>query len=275
MLSFEINQQKCTGCCECMQDCPVRIIYMDQGYPAIKTGKESSCLKCQHCLAVCPTGALSILGMRPEDSIILAGNLPEPERLETLIKGRRSVRRYLNEDLEPGLLDKLIEVANYAPTGVNSREVLFSVIDDWKTMAGVREDTLEALAELAREGKLPPENALFADFVRLWEEKGIDVIFRGAPHMIAVSAPKESPTPEADCLIALSSFDLYAQSLGVGTVWNGYAKWIYSLILPQFGVKLGIPENHILGYVMVFGKPAVTYQRTVQHPSARVARVKW
>lgn len=275
MLSFTIDRQKCISCRQCEQDCPVRIISMDQGYPVIKAEKESSCIRCQHCLAICPTGAVSILGKNPDDSIALAGNFPGPEALETLIKGRRSVRRYLDENLEPGLLNHLIEVANHAPTGVNARQVLFNVVDDREIMSEVRRETLQALAGVVRAGKLPSGSEFFADFVRLWEEKGIDIIFRGAPHMLIASAPKECPTPEADCLIALSSFDLYAQSRGVGTVWNGYAKWIFDSILPELQGKLGIPEHHQIGYVMVFGKPAVTYHRTVQHPPARISRVTW
>ena len=33
---------------------------------------------------------------------------------------------------------------------------------------------------------------------------------------------------------------------------------------------LGIPEDHLIGYVMVFGKPAVHYARTVQHGPALI-----
>ena len=71
-------------------------------------------------MAVCPPGAISILGLSPKDSQPLADNLPEPQRLETLIKGRRSVRRYRDENLPAELLQQLLEVAWHAPTGVNS-----------------------------------------------------------------------------------------------------------------------------------------------------------
>jgi hypothetical protein len=37
--------------------------------------------------------------------------------------------------------------------------------------------------------------------------------------------------------------------------------------------RLGIPPDHVVGYVMTFGKPAVHYARTVQHGSALVKRV--
>ena len=130
MLSFSINHNKCTRCGQCVQDCLVRIIEIDDGYPAIVPEKECSCLECQHCLAVCPTGAVSILGKQAEDSVTLAGNLASPEKIETLMKGRRSVRQYRDENIPPELIQRLLDVACHAPTGVNFRQVLFTVVDD-------------------------------------------------------------------------------------------------------------------------------------------------
>lgn len=275
MLQFSIDQQKCTRCGQCVSDCVARIIEMRDGYPVIAPENESSCIECQHCLAVCPTGAVSILGNSAEDSMPLAGNLADPENVETLIKGRRSVRQYRDENLPPELMQKLFDVVAYAPTGVNFRQVLFTVVDDKNIMEKLRRTTMEGLSKLQREGKLPPGREYFNDCVRAWEEEGIDTIYRGAPHLVIATAPKDCPTPEADCLIALSYFELYAQSLGVGTVWNGLGKWTFAELLPELCDKLGIPEDHMLGYVMAFGLPEVHYHRTVQRGPARVSCVSW
>jgi len=272
MLSFSIDQQKCTRCGQCVHDCVARIIEMRDGYPAIAPEKESSCIECQHCLAVCPTGAVSILGKWAADSVALNGNLADPEHVETLIKGRRSVRQYRDENVPPALLQKIFDVVGYAPTGVNFRQVLFTVVDDRSIMENLRRTTMEGLAKLMRAGKLPPGRDYFNDCVRAWEEEGIDTIYRGAPHLVIASAPKDCPTPEADCLIALAYFELYAQSLGVGTVWNGLAKWTFTELIPELCGRLGIPDDHKLGYVMAFGLPEVCYHRTVQRGPARVAR---
>jgi len=275
MLSFSVDRQKCIRCGQCVQDCLVRIIEMEDGYPAIIPEKESSCLECQHCLAVCPTGAVSIFGKQPENSVPLAGNLVPPEKVETLMKGRRSVRQYRDENVPPELIQELLDVACHAPTGVNFRQVLFTVVDDKEIMGKLRQETMAGLARLMREGKLPTGRDYFNDCVRAWEEEGIDTIYRGAPHLVIASAPHDCPTPEADSLIALTYFELYAQSRGIGTVWNGLAKWTFTELLPELCGKLGLPDNHKLGYVMAFGMPEVHYHRTVQRGPARVARVSW
>jgi len=44
-------------------------------------------------------------------------------------------------------------------------------------------------------------------------------------------------------------------------------------LLPELCGKLGLPDNHKLGYVMAFGLPEVHYHRTVQRGPARIAWV--
>ena len=273
MLNFLVNQQVCTKCGQRVADCPPRIIAMESGFPGIAPEKESLCYKCQHCLAICPTAAISILGLQPEESRPLAGNFPDPGQLEILIKGRRSVRRYKEENLDPALLQQLLEVAWHAPTGVNSRQVLFTVVDDRAKMAQLRDEVLAGLRLVVQEDGLPEGRGYFADFVRMWDEEQIDVLFRGAPHLLIASVPANVPTPLPDCVIALSYFELFAQANGVGTVWDGLAKWAINDLVPTARRTLGIPDDHLIGYVMAFGPPAVHYSRTVQHGPALIQRM--
>ncbi len=274
MLEFKVDIKKCIVCGKCAEDCPSRIIKMETGRPQIADDKQDSCLKCQHCLAICPPGAISILGKNPENSQAIAGKTIDAKQLELLMRGRRSVRRYVDENVDAETITRLLDTAANAPTGVNSRQVRFTVVDDRLVMQKVRVATMKGLSAIVKKGKLPEELEFFAGFVKNWEEKGIDIVFRGAPHMIIASAPADCPTPEADCIIALSYFELFAQSLGLGTVWNGIAKWAITVLVPEMQAALGIPAGHQIGYIMVFGKPAVKYMRTVQRTADNVTKVK-
>lgn len=273
MLEFSINEETCTKCGDCAADCPARIISLNQGYPAIAPEKEEACYRCQHCLAICPTGAVSIFGRQSKDSLPLAGRFPDDFQMETLIKGRRSVRRYKEENLEPELLERLLDVASHAPSGRNIRQVRFTVVDNRKKLIQLRDELMAGLSQKIRDGSLPQGLEFFTNLVRLWEEKQFDFLFRGAPHFLITSAPANVVTPIQDSLIALSYFDLFAQSVGVGTVWDGLAKWAINDVLPESRSRLGIPEDHVFGYAMAFGRPAVEYARTVQHGPAQVHRV--
>lgn len=272
MIQFHINEELCIQCGECAEDCPAGVISMED-YP--KATNEDACFSCQHCLAVCPTGALSIFGISPDASTMLEGNMPDPARVETLIKGRRSVRRYSKNDLDQKLIDELLNIAWHGPTGVNAQSVLFTVVRESSVMHKLRAEVMEQLAKLKEEGKLPPGFAgqYLGGAVKAWQKDGTDIIFRGAPHLLVTSAPKDAPCPVQDTHIALTTFQLMAHARGVGTVWDGMFMMALSVI-PDLAARLGIPEDHYIGYAMAFGEPSVVYHRTVQRGSARVNVVK-
>jgi nitroreductase/NAD-dependent dihydropyrimidine dehydrogenase PreA subunit len=273
MLNFIVSEKTCIKCGQCSADCPARIIDMKDVYPSISKDKENLCYKCQHCFAICPTGALSLLGLDPKKSLPLPKTLPDSKQIELLIKGRRSIRSYKEENLEPELLQRLLEVASYAPTGKNTREVRFTLVDGQEKMAKMRSELMDGLGKIVRAQKLPAGMEFFANIHKVWEEKEVDILFRKAPHLLITSAPQNGVTPIPDCLIALSYFEIFAQSLGVGTLWDGLAKWAINDLVPEMKKSLGIPSDHVIGYAMVFGKPAIHYARTAQRSPTKIHRV--
>jgi nitroreductase len=224
-------------------------------------------------LAVCPTGALSILGFKPENSLPLPESLPSADQMAALIKGRRSMRRFLAEPLDAAVIDHLLRTVANAPTGKNNRQCLFTVIEDPATMEIFRRETLEGLREAVIEKRLSEGQGYFRHVVSAWDQ-GRDIIFRNAPHLLIVSVPPTVTTPDADMVIAMSYFELLAASMGIGTLWNAMIRWALSEISTDLYKRLGIPEDHVKGYVILFGKPAVQYHRTVQRDEALINRVR-
>jgi len=146
------------------------------------------------------------------------------------------------------------------------------VIDDKDVMQRFRVKTLMALAEAIKAGRVPEQHAYLVQAGPAWFEQKEDVIFRGAPHMLAVSAAPASVCPQEDVNLALAYFELMAQCAGLGTVWCGLAKMTMEL-LPELKQEVGVPPGHYY-YTMLFGVPAVRYARTVQRDeAARVHRV--
>lgn len=108
----------------------------------------------------------------------------------------------------------------------------------------------------------------------VWENKGVDIIFRNAPHLLIASAPKKNSSPLPDCLITLSYFELLATSHNIGTLLNGMLTWVLNDIDPGIADLIGIPKDYTVGYGMVFGKSAVKYPRSIQSERLSFNKVK-
>ncbi len=274
MLKFEIDVETCIGCGQCASDCPAMIISMDTGVPVIAVEVEQYCIRCKHCVAICSEGSVSIHGYSPEQGEQLSSKkLPDPDAVELLIKGRRSIRSYQDKDVDSSLIDKLIEVASHAPSGHNDRGLLFTVVDDKGVLHDLREEALGGVEQLIKDGALPEGMEMFHDIIEVWKTSEKDILFRGAPHLLVVSALEESASPLHDSIIALSTFELYARSYGIGTIWNGLTTLTISELVPALKDRLGIPKDHTIGYVMGFGLPAVQYERTIERGTPRINKV--
>ncbi|QJB55819.1 nitroreductase family protein [Pseudodesulfovibrio sp. zrk46] len=273
MLQFNVDKDLCIKCGECVNDCPYMILDMVDEYPVVNPDRAEMCIQCQHCLAVCKPGALSIFGLNPADSRSLKGNLPDPVKVENLLLGRRSTRRYKQEPVDSELLDSILETVRMAPTGMNRRTTLLTVVDNLEVMEKVRASAYAELKAAVDADQLPPEMELFKGISDAYETKGIDVLFRGAPHFLVTSAPTENRSGTVDGIIAMTYFEMLANSHGIGTVWDGLAKWSMTMVAPKTIELLGIPADHEVSYMMAFGKPAVKYHRTVQRPGGGVNKV--
>lgn len=264
-MNFTVDQDKCTNCGRCSADCPVLIINNKTEFPSIKEGKEGMCLKCQHCLAVCPEGAISIWGKEPENSISVDSPMPDVEALENLIQTRRSIRKFKKQELDKAVINRLVNMASYAPTAKNENDVLFSVVDNREDMAKLTALTYEYIKRAGEENKLAPTEMHFKKFQEVWDAKKIDILFRNAPHMLIFSAPQTGTEPVVDSTIAASYFELLANSQGIGTMWDGFAKSVFEDVTPEIKAEIGIPEDHKIAMVLLFGEPAVKFTRSIQN----------
>jgi ferredoxin len=272
MLNFTVNDKLCTRCRQCVNDCPSRIIEQEgKNIPLIRPAQEEACIQCQHCLAICPAAAISILGRNPGNSLPLAAaQAPSLEQMARFVRSRRSVRQYKDKNVDPQLIQSLLKTLANVPTGVNRRELSFHVIDDKAVMRQLRETVLGELAAAAKANRLPEQMAYLQNAIPLYIDKGYDLIFRGAPHALIVSAPPDAPCPREDVALALAYFELLAQSAGLGTVWWGMCKMVFET-LPALKPMIGLPPDHWY-YAMLFGIPSIHYARTVQRDDAAVIR---
>ncbi|MDL2321736.1 nitroreductase family protein [Desulfosarcina sp. OttesenSCG-928-B08] len=260
-LQFHVDESRCIACGVCVEDCVAEVLVIQDGKAAMSAEGRFECIGCQHCFAVCPVGAVSVMGLNPDAAISATEPAVDPDALDLFVRRRRSIRKFSREPVPPELLDRILSGVGYAPTGVNSLMRHFTVIRDPEVMNRFREKCADVL--VAKGSALEPEWQWLADAAEDVLKGGRDAMFRGAPHIICATVPQEAPCGREDCLIALSYFDILAQANGVGTTWAGIAYWMISSV-PEIRAILGIPEDHVIGYALLFGMPAISYPRTVQ-----------
>ena len=185
---FKADPSKCIGCGKCVNVCSGMVLELKDGAPVMKPFERfgwRGCWRCQHCLAVCPQGAISIFGKKPEDS------LPPPppemgEYMERLVVNRRSCRRFLDKNVEPKIITNILNAMAAAPTGGNAQGVEYTVIDDKDR---VHEIWKAAYAKMDADAKRHIYTHSFSDFYysKMKEsEKTVrkgDLLFCGAPHL--------------------------------------------------------------------------------------------
>ncbi len=255
MPQMQIDSNKCNKCRLCLIECPINIIRIREGdsTPSWIGGGSRLCLNCGHCVAVCPTAALGLDTMKPEDCIPTGKDwLPTPAQSEHFLKARRSVRVYKEQPVEREKLEKLIDVARYAPSGHNSQPGQWLVITDKKEVKKLAGLTADWLRWLIKE---QPEMAAALQAKRVvsgWDS-GLDTISRNAPHLIVAYANQSILS--RDFQIALEYLELAAFSQGLGACWAGYMHGAFATYSPAMEA-LKLPEGCQSYGSMLVGYPA-------------------
>lgn len=253
-----VDPQTCTLCGLCQQVCTAEIISLESGLPAMTESGADHCISCQHCLAVCPTGALSFDG-RHASECAPPGPLPSSEHFLNALRQRRSIRRFKPVQVEESILTQLQSSLAWSPTGCNDHRLHAVFVNGTAAIERFRLPTYRAARFLHRT-YLP---RLFSRRLHHFLSaiiSGEDVIYRQAPHMLVISTPGDAPCANFDPVIAMSQFELYANTFGIGTLWCGFA--LHALrIFPHLRRPLALPRGYRVGAVMLFGYPEITFQR--------------
>lgn len=273
MSLFQIDESKCKRDGFCVSDCPMGIIEMKtkESFPSPVSRADELCIKCGHCVAVCPHEAISLNWLKPQDCAPISKDLaPSWEQTSYLMRSRRSIRKYRNKPVDREILNDLIEVASHAPTAHNSQPVNWLVIEkkeDMQALAAIVIDWMKFMLQAQ------PDFAKVMHFDRVvaaWA-MGLDRVLRDAPHMIIAHALSNFPPSQAACTIALTYMELYAPTKGLGTCWAGYFNAAANFFDPMKRA-LSLPAGHQTFGALMIGYPRNPYHRI---PTRNEPKVTW
>lgn len=275
---FSVDRSKCIKCGKCINVCSGMVIESGRDdYPTMKEFERygwRGCWKCEHCLAVCPTVAISIFDKKPQDSL----PPPPPEMgdyMEQLVVNRRSCRRYLDKNVDPQIISRILRAMESVPTGGNSCGVEYTVIDD---KSRVKQIWNIAYADMEKAARNRIYTSSFSGFYysKMKEsEKTVrknDLLFCGAPHLFIAHqkcSGKWADDAKADCDIATTYFELLANAFGLGTIIMSYSSEVLQELSPRARDMLGIPQDHYMRLIVGFGYPEIEYARGVQKNRGR------
>ncbi len=273
MSIFNVDQESCKRDGICAKECPVGIIELldKDSFPSPMERAEENCIQCGHCMAVCPHGALTLTNRSFEEfPLVKRDLLPSSEVVKNFLTSRRSIRRYKKNVMSHELLEDLIDIGRYAPTGSNKQQVYWTVFEkpsEVRRLVPLVIDWAELMAQ-----KIPDQAIAqrMKSLVLAWD-RGEDAILRGAPHLIVVHSQGDLPSAHADCVISLTYLELYAASKGLGTCWAGYFTAAAN-VFPPLREALGLPEGHRCFGAVMLGYPQYKYYR---RPKRNAPLVTW
>ena len=284
-----IDEKSCTQCGLCAKICPSEVLRMDGGKLQVSDKSPFGCIACGHCMMTCPKGAISVTGrgVSPQDLLPLPGpdERANADQLAALMRARRSVRHFRDQEVDPSLLARVVELAETAPMGIppwdigcvsvigraEVRQVADEVIKDYEGFLKLFKPwVLAVMRPFVGRAKYD----MFANFIRplaqMYVEKhreGCDMLFYDAPALLIFH---HSPYADAiDATIACTYAMLAAESLGLGSTIIGGAP---PILQRNKGLcrRLCIPEANTPSVTMILGHPAVNFRKTIRRRFAHV-----
>lgn len=261
-IMITIDKDKCTGCLTCLSVCPFTVLEEAEGKPRLAEGK--GCLKCMHCAAACPEGAISF----GEKDAIMQRALPHmtegfSESLKDHILTRRSYRHFSSKQVDRNLIKEALELAAWAPSAKNQHPTKWMIVDDGEVIKQI----MEHILRFAEENNISPE--IISEYAI-----GNNVVMGTAPTLLLAYAPDFAISPETDTAIAMTTAELYLQSKGIGTCWAGYLKRMCNAIPEIQELLPKLPANHSFYGAFMMGYPQdEEYMHIPQR--LKTADIKW
>ncbi|MBN1553290.1 MAG: nitroreductase family protein [Phycisphaerae bacterium] len=268
---LSIDESLCTHCNQCAAVCPMALVRVGKRGPRTVPDAEQRCILCGHCIAACPIKALQHTSLPEEETLPLAENWRgDPEAVKQLIQGRRSIRRYEDKPVDRAILENVLDMARYAPSGMNAQPVQWLVVYETAEVKKLAIAVVDWLRSLAEKGELVGGKYNPAPLIAGWDA-GVDTILRGAPHVLIAHGPKENPMAHDACVAALTTAKLAAASQGLGTCRAGFLH-LAAICSPEAKQAIHLPDDCEMHGALMIGYSQETYHRI---PPRKPLTVDW
>lgn len=260
-----IQLENCIKCMKCVNDCPSDAIDIEQGTI------NDSCIHCGHCVAICPESTIFPNGN--EITKLQPGTFSASD-FQQFSAGVRTCRSYLQKEVDDTLLHQLVENMKNYPSASNARPIEITLVKTREEVQKLNHQTAQKLIKTIGMITSP----LLMPILRILAPKiGIDKLNNYKKQFIARQTPESSQVchhapvvmifhapktkygmAPADAYIWSTYTSLYANSLGLGTCFNGF---IVTAMERSKSMRkdFNIPSNHQVYASLLIGHPKVKY----------------
>ena len=273
MITIKVDKDTCRHDGKCVEICPAKVLRMNEldRVPEFIPGGGDLCINCGHCFAFCPVAAIELSTMNVKDSTrIDYSKLPSAEQVGLLLKGRRSIRTYKDEPVSKETIEKILDIARYAPSGINRQPVNWLVINNKEKVRELGASVINWMEELLKEKSAMAESFRFDRLVESWKNNQ-DRICRNAPCIVLAYGLKDDSMVPQSCIISATYFELAAFGLGLGACWAGYVNMAVNTS-DTIAKLVGLSSRATVGAAMMLGHPKYRYSRI---PSRNTAKIIW
>lgn len=284
-----IDESKCTGCMLCAKVCFINYESGDGGKPrTLET--PLLCAACGHCVAVCPTGAITHPSVAAGECESLdEANRPTYEQFMGFLRMRRSRREFKDQEVPREVIDKLLDAAVQAPNGLNRKNVHYIVITDRAVLKQLSDMVIEQTRKLCWLLRKPVGRFMFKTlqprmyrelefFIPLMEQisdgrySGMDLVSYNSPCAILVHTTKDDMCGAEDSVYAAANIQYAAETLGLGTCCIGF---ITGPVNADKNLKrlVGLPPDHKVQTSLVVGYPQFRYTKSAPKTKANATYV--
>jgi nitroreductase/NAD-dependent dihydropyrimidine dehydrogenase PreA subunit len=287
---IKIDIDNCTKCKECVKDCVANLFFFDQGLLRLNDSFEEICIECGHCEAVCPVNVIQ-LKFHEEGELEPSSKreeFPPYNSFFNLVLNRRSIRRFKEKPIPKDLMEKLLKVGRFSPTGGNSENVCYTVVQNKEIVTAISKHITSKVTKLVKALEDPQERELLKESRSEEEialaienlskskrklnmiEQGIDFwCWNG--ELIIIHGDKTEGGISSNTSLAAANIMLAAETLGLGACSLGYLTYFINES-QTIRELIKIPPNHTVGYSLTMGYPDVKYKRI---PARKPLRVQW
>ncbi len=279
-----VDKTACVHCHRCAAVCPNEVFAFEENEIVVK--HKGRCIHCGHCVAVCEQRAFAHGDIR-RSFVPLDSDTITPDALQRLFERRRTCRAFQEKTVAESDFTALLQAASRAPSATNAQNVRFLRLDRSSDIEQLTRDTATYYLRLVRRLSNPLLRHLYRITVgrrtvdtylyhlpvikERFEaiQRGDRSLFYGAPMVLVAIASGLPHIASANVNLAVMLMMLKAETLGLGTLFNGYA---LTALRRDTGLrrKMGICAGYWPSAVLAVGYPACEYQKV---PPRRIPRV--